>query len=653
MGGGLTPAPMKAGDARRPLAGLLGLALLVLCVLLTLREPALPGGDLDSSWALAMEYAGDHRWVFGRDYVFTFGPFAELSTQLYSPRTYPAVLAAGVLSVLAVFAVALRHRSLPALAGITLTFAVLRLPSDSLIPLALFGVFLICLRGDRLWLPGLLLCGPLMLSKLTFGVVLIPLLILADIHRAAARKPPVLTLTLIAATLAALVAAGQPLDALPAMLAAMKDVVLGYGAAMPSTGPPAEVATAIGLSVLAAGFVAGVAFRGEDRIEAAVLALGFCWLMFGLFKMGFVRQDLHTLIFHSAAPGAVAMAFGHVDRPDARPRPPVLVYAAVFLVVLAGCFYWRSVAISQFSRDPAVRPVASSQPDLARDATRVATRLGPRLRMGLDWATGRAWAAMPARRAASEARLARRFPATVTGAVDVIPSDIAPLIASGLDYRPRPVLQSYSAYTPRLQQLDAAHFAGPRAPDTLFLRIEDIDNRLPTLMLGPSLPVIGRRYDAVGRDALGLILRRRAAPRGMATHGWPGRDLPLETWTTAPGQPGRLLMAHIEVRRTLAGRLVGFVFREPALSITLRTAGGRQVVHRFVPDMARLGVGVSPLPAAWPESAAILLDPDFAAQGQPVTALRLSADGAGWAFAGASIRYEEISFAPGFGSALK
>jgi hypothetical protein len=260
---------------------------------------------------------------------------------------------------------------------------------------------------------------------------------------------------------------------------------------------------------------------------------------------------------------------------------------------------------------------------------------------------------MKRERAKADAALRRPFAPTVTGTVDAMPWEQAPLIGSGLNYRPHPVLQSYAAFTPRLQALDKAHFEGPKAPDSLFLKLEDIDLRLPTLGVGPSLPVMGRRYDVVGVDPLGLILKRRVVPRQMHSRMITApAPLPFGKWTPAPQRPGRLLMAHIKVERTLGGKLIGFLFREPLMRIDLRTADGREDGYRFVPDMAQLGVAVSPVPAAWEHGAIVLLDPASPHRSEPLAALRLATNGKAWAFKTPTIAYEEITLAPGFASAM-
>lgn len=63
------------------------------------------------------------------------------------------------------------------------------------------------------------------------------------------------------------------------------------------------------------------------------------------------------------------------------------------------------------------------------------------------------------------------------GTVDVAPWDIAIVDAYALAWDPRPVLQSYSAYRPYLDERDARHYSGRIAPDHVLLANEAIDGR--------------------------------------------------------------------------------------------------------------------------------------------------------------------------------
>jgi hypothetical protein len=44
-------------------------------------EPLMPGTNLDDAWKYGINYAVDKGFVFGKDLVFTFGPYAGIITK--------------------------------------------------------------------------------------------------------------------------------------------------------------------------------------------------------------------------------------------------------------------------------------------------------------------------------------------------------------------------------------------------------------------------------------------------------------------------------------------------------------------------------------------------------------------------------------------
>jgi len=653
------PRSVEASGAaqRAVLALALGVLALGLSLALSLGDATLPAAGLDASWQLAAEFAARKHLVFGRDFVFTYGPYHYLSTRLFDPATFRLVLAYDAFAVAALFWLPLRNRSLAACLAL-LVGLLLPQETEGVRVAAMFAVFLIAVRERTAW--GVLLvavCGPLVLAKYSYALVIMPLALLADAERVWSRRTPLMTLSLALGVLVADLAAGQPLGAVGALAANVLDIVSGYSRAMQLPGPVPELLLAVALGAAAIAFAARLAKAAredapEPEAEAAprrradlaptAAVLGLAWTLFVAFKMGFVRQDTHTLIFHQAAPLALAALYGAFDRPGGWARRAAPVFGLLIAAILASSLFWRSAL---------QRPSPQAPTDVVAYLGRAAAGLKPRLQTSVGWFTGEKFADLRQARANAEAGIRRSFPPSVSGTVDALPMELSEIIVSGLDYRPRPVIQSYSAYTPRLQALDRAHFEGPRAPDTLFLKVEDIDNHLPTLATGPSLPVIGRRYDPAGADPLGLILKRRAVPRPMTRSLGPERRVPIGAWTPAPGRPDRLLMAHIKVERSLIGRLAGLVLREPSLNISLRTAGGGDTTWRFVPDMAELGVAISPLPAGWDQVDA-LFDPQTRNPGAPAVAMRLWSPTGNWAFRRARVAYEEIAYAPGFAATM-
>lgn len=645
------PHPNRVGPWT---AGVAVLVLALIGALYNLRDPFLPAPGLDASWILAAEYATGHGFAFGRDYISTYGPYHVLVTRLFDESSFRLVLAYDVFLIAAVFWHALVRRSLLAAAALLACLLLAQTQSDSLVAVAFLAIFLMCLeRRGPVSLAFVALCAPLLLSKLSFAVALAPLMVLADAYHLRRGRTPLFTATLIASVMAAFVVAGQsPADLAP-FLRATLEIVLGYGRAMQLAGDRLElVATMalLGLTVLVAAFFAfravqrGQPERADPLMGLAVVA-GFAWTAFVLFKMGFVRHDTHSVFVHQAAPASLAVLYSFYSRSGEDRSGSARVFAVSFALVLAVSFGWRVHAL---------RPEPQTPFSLARAADEARRQLAPeRWRNSLGWATGSRWAAMAAANWEADRRLARAFPPQVAGAVDVVPWELSSVVASGLNYRPRPLVQSYIAYTPWLQAQDRAFFQGSRAPDTLLFKVQDIDGRLPTLALGPSAPIIAQRYDVVGADPLGLILRRRAAPRPMQTVPRGSAPLPYDRWIEVPRAGGRLMMARVSIRRSLAGRLAGFLYREPLMSIHLRTRSGQTVTYRFVPGMAELGVAISPLPAEQgPATAAVLFDPAWEMLADPVVAMQISPGRAGWAFAPGRVAFEEVRLAPGFAAGM-
>lgn len=60
--------------------------LTMLCVFIPF-SPLMPAFGLDPSWMLAMNQAVAQGLVFGREVIFTFGPYSAVYTQRYHPAT--------------------------------------------------------------------------------------------------------------------------------------------------------------------------------------------------------------------------------------------------------------------------------------------------------------------------------------------------------------------------------------------------------------------------------------------------------------------------------------------------------------------------------------------------------------------------------------
>ncbi|MBB4154447.1 hypothetical protein GGQ80_002360 [Sphingomonas jinjuensis] len=594
--------------------------------LLTMPQPIMPGMGLDNGWILAAEYAARHGAQFGHDFVFTYGPLAVLSTHLFDSATYGWVMAADLLLMGLWLAPLILSRRPVVIAAYGVALLLAPYGPDARLTGALFAAVVVALARPGYWIAAVAaFFAPLALAKYSFALAALPLLILVDLYYfAVLHRLPVALLSFLAMLAISLLLTGQAASGWLSGAAAVGQVIGGYSAAMSiepgiaSYGAMAAILVTLLLVFAMTGWT-----LAKRRLDArGLFGLGaLAWTSFIAFKMGYVRADAHTVITWSAVALLLPALAADLDSRRRLGRPEAARLIGLCVLTALGTMLF---AIKFDAIDP---------PKVALTKRVSVWTAAPSRSLVLFTPNG--WQSFADQRAAALRSLARRFPAAVTGSVDVIPYDIAPVIASGLDYRPRPVLQSYSSYTAPLQRNDALFFATPtRAPQTLLLAIgTDIDHRLPTLATGPSLPVIAAGYDIVGRHPLGLVLRRRTTPRGAVTAAAGSADFATNTWVNLPPhRSDQMVLAAIDLDRTLVARLGSLAVREPIVFIELRFADGRSAHYRFISGMAQVGTVLSPM-----SRSALLADLDAAegtllpgtrpAAAGDVAAFRIVADG--------------------------
>src|SRR5262249_9336523 len=69
----------------------------------------------------------------------------------------------------------------------------------------------------------------------------------------------------------------------------------------------------------------------------------------------------------------------------------------------------------------------------------------------------------------------------LTGTVDSYSFNQSAVLVHGWNYRPRPIFQSYTAYTETLAKLNAEFLKGDKAPDYILFEIAPIDGRFPAM----------------------------------------------------------------------------------------------------------------------------------------------------------------------------
>ncbi|MBI2379733.1 MAG: hypothetical protein HYV16_03120 [Gammaproteobacteria bacterium] len=572
-----------------------GFVVLGTLAVLVAWSPGMPAYGLDNSWKYAMGQSVAQGLVFGRDVIFTFGPYAAVDTHEYHPATAAQMLAGSLLFVSALaagIATLAWHSRRWAWAVFTPAILVLLRLSDPLFFVLPWLYVLIAGRialaeehPDRLPLGRatfgtlILLVAALALSSLVKGTFAIGACIALGL------SVPVLwkrdwrwatgtVLSYLSALAGLWVSAGQPIADLPGFFRGLGPIVSGYSEAMATAGPASER----NHYLLAAMLVASTAiplYRRRGFLVATASALSLLLTLLLAFKAGYVRQDGHVLM----SAGALLL-IGWFMLFDYRER---LALVPVF-VCFAGWFF--------IDRHRLEEPVKKHMEDARM-----------KFRYPIDGFVRRfvnpGGLNEEYRKSREAIRFAYPLPA-IAGTVDIYSHDQARLFASKLSWSPRPVIQSYSAYTPELARLNAEHLAGPRAAQTLLFAIQPIDGRLASLEDGLSWPVMLSRYAITGRVDEYLVLSRKkeaeTAPSDPLAQPLLEARPHIGQSVSLP-QTGELLWAKLEIEPTLKGRLLAKLFRLPALKLTYTFPNGTQRRYRFISEVGKSGFLLAPVVA--------------------------------------------------------
>jgi hypothetical protein len=163
--------------------------------------------------------------------------------------------------------------------------------------------------------------------------------------------------------------------------------------------------------------------------------------------------------------------------------------------------------------------------------------------------------------------------------VDVYPWNIQLLLENRLNYSPRPVIQSYTAYTPELEELNFKHYNSDNAPDFVLYDFVSIDNRYPLFDEPKVNLVLLKNYKVVdtlsGRGYPSLLLQKKvsAKPINLVEHA----EYALKLGHNLSVKPDTYYQ--LTVYHSISGTLYSLARHAPNLELWIRTKDN--VIHRF------------------------------------------------------------------------
>jgi hypothetical protein len=175
--------------------------------------------------------------------------------------------------------------------------------------------------------------------------------------------------------------------------------------------------------------------------------------------------------------------------------------------------------------------------------------------------------------------------------IDALNLDQDAVILNGFNYRPHPVFQNYSAYTPALQRLNAEFFRS-KPPLYLLWRTGSIDGRFPTLDDGEVLLTVLSSYSPVTNEN-GFVLWKwkRQTEKRLSLANKHESSASLNEWVRIPGEPTWL---QIECKQTMFGAVQSLLSRCPETRLEVQLDNGGTRNYRLLPGNARNGFVINP-----------------------------------------------------------
>jgi hypothetical protein len=558
---------------------------------------------LDASWTYGINLAAEQGLIFGRDVVFTYGPFGYLRSPVPLASNLPKAVAfqLGLHLALCVLllSIAVKTRRPQALVIWAVGYAAaLALGLSYEYQMVGVAILLACASIQLFRSRWMLLASGALSAVLFFirpGAGLLVLTTTAALILfawPAGRKWLWTAAYLSAAGLVAIsllvgIARFGSIESFATWLRLSAELMGGFDVAMSAEGPGAQIIVAL----VAAGVFLAPAIRAPS--QHARLTLALLPAVFLGFKHTFVRQDLEhvfTIFF-----GFLLLLAASIQLFLERPKERWTAVAVMVSIALLGLGLQKYAGL--FSRG-ALTDVFTAQQGVRKltDTLALKSQLAAFDRLSAH--------------SLSQDRLPPRWIEVIareSGTAMPFPTEISYCAANPLRCRMYPALQAYSAYTGVLDQWSASIFESVRAPDFVVAEFASIDRRnvwFDVPLTWRSLLAHYRLVDS--EDGRRLLLGKRAQPAAI-------RPVPIGRTTERfgkwialpPHQNMTWIIGSPRLNLTWLGSWRKALYKIEAVELEVRYRSGESARWRFVPSTAQQGLLLSAAPRSGRELADI------------------------------------------------
>ncbi|KTC90280.1 hypothetical protein OQJ18_04640 [Fluoribacter dumoffii] len=546
-------------------------------------SPKLPAPGIDPSWALGLNQAVAQGLAFGKDIIFTLGPYSSLYTKAYHPATDSLMMAGCFyLAISYWFCLLFLMRKTRWLWFFMLCIPFLGMiyARDSLFfsyPLLTGLISHQIISHDRIQLSNSSLLslvffifapfGLLALIKGSMLILCLLVLFLCFVFFIISNQKKLALICLISPSVSILLfwlAAKQPVASLPDYLTSTLWIASGFTEAMSTDGSISEILLYL-MSCLLLFLVISQEKQTSGKAKLFLLGIYFVFL-FVSFKTGFTRHVGHAFIpGTSVLLATLFLAF----------ITQFWISGPLILISLSSWYFINSHYTNISIRNNFISSYSSAWHGL-KNRIQDPSWLETNFIFTMNFLREQA-----------------DFP-VLQGTTDIYSYDQTYLISSQNIWAPRPVFQSYSVFNQGLAEENTRHLQGKHKPDNIIFKVEPIDQRLPSLEDGASWPLLLTHYQPTRLANNFLFLQKREIPISL-------NQSKLKSETHFLGErvellaKNRLLFAEINMIPNFWGKLATLLYKPQQLKITFTLNNGDIKHYRLVANMAKSTFLVSPL----------------------------------------------------------
>ncbi len=554
----------------------------------------IPYAGLDNSWNIAINWAVNDGWVFGKDFVFTYGPLGYLGgtylTLGVSKWVYFSYnLWLWALMGFALYKVLEEMPSIYTLVYIFISILLLQLFIDRFFICLYLQIFLssLFIQEKLKGLPWLLLLSflavYLFFSKLNIGFIALAFHLVFIIYLTLRKKIQLRTLCLIilvtAFTLGTLVYILK-VDLMGYIVGSIH-IISAYNDAMYlpfKRNKLLDIIIAYGL-FFSFGFLwirQGLGLlrkKGQAKdLDALFIQLCLAGFFYILIKQGFTRaDDPHEYIFFAFLSWLGGGLYFFTK--DTALQKSARVYATL-AIVSASSFY----VINNFQ----TFVQNTIQLDFLLGHTQSVIRYWGQVASPVEGPSFHLWP--------PETELPKSMVEKIgQETIDIVPYELSIAYRYGLNFSPRPVVQSYSAYDAYLDRINAQRYASDLGPQFILFRVETIDDRYPFYDESQTKLAMLRHYQIDTVSQRYLLFSRREKPRDYIT--LRQDTIQIKMGDTLSLEPTEALQwAQVQTHYNLWGTLLRFFLQPPDLQVEVTYQDGSSQVFRACKTILEAGV---------------------------------------------------------------